>query len=644
MSNLRGRSIRTGFGAKALGFKNNSMKSIAAAGAVLALATTGTVVVQTQTAPAAVAQEAPAPTTEGTTRETAIEADAIANGYIKGQTSATNAANTLSGRAFEVDRGTPATFANGNNPVPDGTKVYMQWMDKDKSISPWYVTTVKTVQPSDGSQVGPGAYAFDLRKPWIDAHGKEHKYTASSGQYYRLVIPDYNTDYGNTMSMLRQAGGFFPGTFVNSVTNNNLGQFPLIGTNMQRTAVFMYEKPTAGYMTRPESEWIDDTEGPLRNASVNTSARNSISGKVWLETGAGDYANSATGPNDNGNDPQAENYTVVLSSLTSKGAQEYEAKVNSLPQSKRADAAKKLLTDHPEYISATVQAKTDADGRYTARFPEKTLNDQYIYGYVLNPEGQPIQAYSSYTSPQFRKPNENVSFTPQTAPAQNLTQRPMWYNVNFALVPTSQASLEITNFNATDKPAAPGDTLEISVNGTLSPLSNSIVWINSKGEEVKRCDNVTTLQEANKCTFKVPEDAANEEVYTAQLVVADNIVAADSAMVKIPKQADEIEPGYEDGSGKPGSDVKIDAPTFTDKDGKDTQAPEGTKFTPGENAPEGVKVDESTGEITVPVPEDAKPGDKITVPVEVTYPDGSKDNVDVTVTVEQPDAPEQPGD
>ncbi|MCG7268131.1 YPDG domain-containing protein, partial [Corynebacterium sp. ACRQJ] len=115
-------------------------------------------------------------------------------------------------------------------------------------------------------------------------------------------------------------------------------------------------------------------------------------------------------------------------------------------------------------------------------------------------------------------------------------------------------------------------------------------------------------------------------------------------MVKIPKQADEIEPGYEDGSGKPGSDVKIDAPTFTDKDGKDTQAPEGTKFTPGENAPEGVKVDESTGEITVPVPEDAKPGDKITVPVEVTYPDGSKDNVDVTVTVEQPDAPEQPGD
>ena len=126
--------------------------------------------------------------------------------------------------------------------------------------------------------------------------------------------------------------------------------------------------------------------------------------------------------------------------------------------------------------------------------------------------------------------------------------------------------------------------------------------------------------------------------------IPDEKEKKDDTNPKAPNQNGEFEPGYEDGSGKPGDDVTIDAPKFTDKDGKDTKAPEGTKFTPGDNAPDGVKVDEKTGEITVPVPEDAKPGDKITVPVEVTYPDGSKDNVDVTVTVEDPDAKDTDAD
>ena len=110
------------------------------------------------------------------------------------------------------------------------------------------------------------------------------------------------------------------------------------------------------------------------------------------------------------------------------------------------------------------------------------------------------------------------------------------------------------------------------------------------------------------------------------------------------KDADTYEPGYEDGSGKPGEDVTVPAPGFKDKDGNPAEAPEGTKFTPGEGAPDGVKVDENTGEITVTIPEDAKPGDKITVPVDVTYPDGSKDTVDVTVTVEEPEAPAEKPD
>src|SRR5699024_410086 len=64
-----------------------------------------------------------------------IEADAIANGYIKSQTDATNAPNTLSGRAWLVDHGTPSTMANGLTPVTEGTKVYLQWIDSDGAVS-----------------------------------------------------------------------------------------------------------------------------------------------------------------------------------------------------------------------------------------------------------------------------------------------------------------------------------------------------------------------------------------------------------------------------------------------------------------------------------------------------------------------------
>uniref|UniRef100_UPI001EFACD4E YSIRK-type signal peptide-containing protein n=1 Tax=Mammaliicoccus sp. N-M50 TaxID=2898709 RepID=UPI001EFACD4E len=240
-----------------------------------------------------------------TDKSKVIEADAIKNGYIKSQTDATNAKNTLSGRAWIVDKGTPATMSNGLTAVPEGTKVYLQWIDKDGAVSPTYMaTTSNKLRSSDGSQVGPGAYAFDLREAWTDANGKEHKYNATSKQLYRLWIEDFEIDDGITATMIRQAGGFYPGRYVDSITNSNLGQFPLIGSNMQRTGIFMGIKSGNDYMTNDKSEWIHDEQGPLSSPAVDLKAKNSVSGQVWFETGAGDYANSATGPNNNSKDPE----------------------------------------------------------------------------------------------------------------------------------------------------------------------------------------------------------------------------------------------------------------------------------------------------------------------------------------------------
>ena len=107
-----------------------------------------------------------------------------------------------------------------------------------------------------------------------------------------------------------------------------------------------------------------------------------------------------------------------------------------------------------------------------------------------------------------------------------------------------------------------------------------------------------------------------------------------------PTNAATFEPNYEDGFGKPGTKAPVDAPTFTNKDGDKVTVPEGTKFTTDED---GVEVAED-GSLKVQIPEDAKPGDKITVPVTVTYPDGSTDEVDVTVTVTDPESKPKWGD
>ncbi|MHD0396798.1 Rib/alpha-like domain-containing protein [Staphylococcus simulans] len=556
---------------------------------------------------------------QGTT--TPIVADAIANGYINSQTDATNAANTLSGRAWVVDKGTPATMSNGLTAVPEGTDVYMQWVDKDGAVSPVYTAkTTNELSKSEGSQVGPGAYAFDLREGWTDLNGKTHKYNASAGQDYRLWINDYQTANGNTATMLRQVGGFFPGAYVDSMTYSNLGQFPLAGTNMQRTGIFMAVKPTGGYMEKDAADQIHDTAGPISSPSVNLNAKNTVSGTVWLETGAGDYANSGTGPNDNAADPQAENYTVVMSSLTEEGAKAYNAAVNSLYEYERADAAKTLLEAHPEYISATVYGETDKDGRYTLRFPAGTLNDRYLYGYVKNPDGNVVNTYSSFTSPQFRAPNANGSWTPQTVPAQNLVVNPMWYNVNFAVVPTADITLDILKYNTTTTPAVPGSQIDIALPGTtMSPLPTHIEWRDANGNVIVKTDEFTTVEEGEQLgKFQVPTTAKAGDIYTAYLVTGGNDVSADSFIVRT----------YAEAYLPESSEVNnpYNTPTTEDQVVGNVTIPD----YPADQEQPTITVDDPSL-----LPDGTTPG-TVDVPVTVTYPDGTTDNITVPVTTASP--------
>lgn len=658
--------------------------SIAAAAVTAALVAPAISPVTPNVLPAAHAQEdAPAPAGDGAAPanpapteepaeingQQAIWADAIANGYVKSVTDLQTNDNVLSGRAFEVSQ--RGNAAGSRLPqVPAGTTVYMQWIDTDGLVSPYYAAKVSDGETLRGvdAQGGPGSYAFDLREPWIDANGVERKYEARKGQKYRLWIPAYERD-GVNYHMIRQADPLMPGAFVDTTDVGN-GSTYYLNHNKQFTRILMGQVPQVDLMTRPRDEWQDGTiKGEDGQPVVLTGLlpgeeyKNTVSGTVWKETGLGaDRANMATGPNYTlGSDFLFSDATVVFSKLTPEGFAEYDKVVNSLPEEQRTEAAMQFLKEHPEAIAYTYYTKTNKDGQYTIQLPEGAIPDGLassiddIWMGVLDEKGNPIGGYSPWMVPQFHNPRVFETLRPgdpnnvqipvvngPTTVGNKLT------SIAFATLPGYDAYLEITNYDTSDRPAAPGDEAKLELYGTLPPLDSWIEWRDPNGNIVKggpdQCKIVNgSLGEC--ATFRVPDDAEPGTIYTAYLVngtaTDKNDIAADSFIVA-GKQNSEFEPEYEKTPAPQGQETTVPAPK--DKDGKDL--PEGTKFTKPDSpetkviGPDGTPIDEFPGELKinedgsiVVTPKDDAPLGEYKVPVLVTYPDGSKETIYAPIEV-----------
>ncbi|WP_180363483.1 Rib/alpha-like domain-containing protein, partial [Staphylococcus sp. HMSC078A12] len=546
-----------------------------------------------------------------------IDADAIKNGYVRSGSDELSKTNLISGRAWMADQGIPSVGTNGLAPVPVNTPVYLQWMDKDGSISPIYRAYTHNKNRDDSAQDGPGAFAFDLRQGWTDATGKHHVYKAFKGQKYRFAIPDFTLPNGNKATMLRQAGGFYPGVFVDTFTDNNMGQTPVVGKNIGRTGIFMAEVPVGNYMTKPKNQWITSEGNHSYPELLAVDGYNVVRGKVWIESSGGDRANSATGPNYNPNlgDRVAAGYKVVLSSLTSQGAAAYRNEVQRVPVHERAAAAKRLLTAHPEYISATVVSVVDGNGVYAAKFPNGTLDVDHIYGFVLNTKGKLVQTYSGFTSPEFRKANQNISFVPISEPYSGVQQ---WANVNFAVVlsPSDTIDLHTVPYNATDNPAAPGSRVNVKLpNGDVPPMPTHIEWRDPSGQTVHRAPDFTTPKRGEQVSgFTIPKEAQEGDIYTAVLVSGGNDIAGSSVIVHI-TEANKYPPK---------------AQTVTKEFGQPATEEDVMSHVTFPKYPAHLKKPTITIDHPDKLPDGNTPG-KVLVPVTVTYPDGSVAHVNVPV-------------
>ncbi|MDK6814747.1 Rib/alpha-like domain-containing protein, partial [Corynebacterium sp. UMB6689] len=604
-----------------------------------------------------------------------IEADGIANGYIGSRFDMTNALATLSG-VVGLKETSASSSLKGTMGINDAT-VYMQFKDRDGTISPIFSTKSHQLGSSSGN------YVFDLRAKgedgnllshpdsevpggeysFVDANGKPHLFRALRGQEYRIWVdsPLKNEETGNDLTYVRQAGGGVPGAWAPVTQGTANGAFYFENYNMQRTGVFLEERAPSvdekSYMVSPDFSM--DEEG-WAQPSGTKAPRFSYFGRVWSDAEGGPDRNE-TGPLYwwKGDQP-IEGAKVYASVLSDEGVAEFERlAIADKPYREQAAATKSMIenmrANGKEPILKTVGAETNADGRYTIRMGDDIGRRMKDYTYIwAEKDGKVLNSFSGFPTPVFQSVNANSGENPNSDGAVGIASftNHRWYNINFAEVQADIVNLDIVNYDSFLNPADLPEGINnlepanIKLTGAL-PFSgnNKIRWIGPDGKQIGEDCAVDTLADAANCSL-APEDFNNPGTYVAQLVNAYDVVVGQDSFIAVDKvrQNGEFEPQYEDATVPAGKKTTVDAPK--DKDGQ--EIPEGTTFEPGGQVtdPEGNKVDKPEwitvnpdGSIEVEPPKDAKPGD-YTIPVVVTYPDGSRETIEAKVTVEKPDAPE----
>lgn len=385
---------------------------------------------------------------------TAQARDAIDVDYVTSAADLAQAKSTVSGKVTLAGTG---TMAPGTGEGLDGIKVYLQWQSANGAVSPVYSATTHSLKGD-----GKGVYAFDLREGFVDARGTYHQFTAADNQSYRVwVEPQRNQVSENWLYPVRFGNGVVPRWSGAGGDNRTTGAVQNRGVNVQRVDVRLTEIPFAQDAPQAGHRYYMHA----RNYSFNQfnaagGNANSISGRVWLESGKDAEGKQTPVYDIPTGDKPAARYTVHLATLTPEGARKIAAiQEREQSASARAKAVRDAIVEAQErneyWVGYNYNTVTEADGRYRIvkiEQPGRSFQDivKYSYMWVEGPGGTVLQTHSGWMLPEFRPAWEVHNWSPRPLPQLNTSGGPSITDVHFAVTsspPQATLNMFVENFD-----------------------------------------------------------------------------------------------------------------------------------------------------------------------------------------------------
>lgn len=191
----------------------------------------------------------------------------------------------------------------------------------------------------------------------------------------------------------------------------------------------------------------------------------------------------------------------------------------------------------------------------------------------------------------------------------------------------------------------PGDSITVPIKGMAdAPAGTKFEIAPEALAALEAAGWTVTVGADGTISVEIPADAEPGTEITIPVIITypDGTIDIATATITVGEEVPAVpadnavnEPNYEPVKVNPGESVTVGQTG-------DTTLPAGTKVTIDTSTlPEGwtATVDPVTGEVTVTVPADAKPGTEGHALVDFIYPDGTVDHAVVTVTVGKPETP-----